>query len=77
MAALLYSALMTAIYLLTAAVRAFFPDSAVDTAALAGYTDPSWRMLLPLGIFSAVTILLGVYAGPMLSLLEQVARGLF
>ena len=75
-AVLLYSALMTAIYLLTAAVRAFFPDSTADTAALAEYTDPSWQMLLPLGIFSAATLLLGVYAGPVLSLLEQVARGL-
>lgn len=73
---LLYSALMTAIYLLTAAVRAFFPEREVDQAALAGYTDPSWQMLLPLGVFSAVTVLLGVYAGPVLSALERVAAGL-
>ena len=74
---LLYSALMTAIYLFTAAVRAFFPERDVDASALAGYTDPSWQMLLPLGVFSAATVLFGVWAGPVLAALERVASGLF
>ncbi len=74
--ALLYSALMTAVYLLTVAVRAFFPDREADTASLASYTDPSWQMLLPLGVFSVVTVLFGVCAGPVLSALEGIAQGL-
>lgn len=75
--ALLYSALMTAIYMLTAVVRGFFPERDTDQAALAGYTDPNWRMLVPLGIFSAVTVAFGVWAGPVVDALRQVALGIF
>ena len=74
---LFYSALMTAIYMLSAAVRAFFPSRGYDADALADISDPSWQMLLPLAVFSAVTIFLGVYAGPALSSLWQVAQGLY
>ena len=75
---LLYSALMTAIYMLTIVVRAFFPSpGSVDENALTGYTDPTWHMLLPLAVFSIVTVLLGVWAGPVLSALGQVAQGLY
>ena len=74
---LLYSALMTAIYMLTVAIRAFLPRNTHDAQALAAYTDPNWRMLLPLGVFSAVTVLLGLHAQPVLDALWQVAQGLF
>ena len=76
-AVLLYSALMTAIYLMTVFVRAFFPDRSVAGDLQAGFSDPGWQMLLPLGILSAVTVAFGVYAGPVLSLLWQVAQGMF
>ena len=74
---LLYSALMTAIYMLTVVVRAFFPDQEADLSGLDRYRDPSWEMLLPLAVFSVVTVLFGTCAGPVLSALEQVARGAF
>ena len=74
---LLYSALMTAVYMLTVVVRAFFPDREADLSGLERYDDPNWEMLLPLAVFSAVTVLFGVCAGPVLSALERVAQGLF
>lgn len=74
--ALLYSALMTAIYMLTIEVRAFFPRRDTGRETQTAYTDPNWRMLLPLAVFSAVTIFFGVYAGPLLDALWPVAQGL-
>lgn len=74
--ALLYSALMTVVYMLSIVVRAFFPRRDVDREALAAYTDPNWEMLLPLAVFSAVTVFFGVCAGPLLDALWPVAQGL-
>ena len=75
---LLYSALMTGVYMLTVVVRAFWPGKGHgNEGSLAVYTDPSWHMLLPLAVFSAVTVLFGIHAGPALDALWQVAQGLF
>ena len=35
--------------------------------------DPSWRMLLPLGVLCAAILVLGVYAGPLLRFLKDTA----
>ena len=77
---LLYSALMTAIYLFSVIVRAFFQDS--DTAGKDDNKDkktidPTWRMLLPLGIFSIAVVIIGLWADPVLSLINVVAKGYF
>ncbi len=74
--ALLYAALMSAVYLITILVRAFFPERDMDTSALARYSDPNWQMLLPLAVFSVLTLVWGVYAQPLLAALEPVAMGL-
>ncbi len=73
--ALLYSALMTAVYLLTIAIRAFFPHREYRPADLEGFKDPNWLMTVPLAVFSILTILFGVYSKPILNLLWQVASG--
>ncbi len=77
---LLYSALMTAIYLLTVAVRGFFPDS--DALGKMAHdeekaSDPSWKMLLPLGFFSIAIVFIGLKAEPILTVLTTVANGVF
>ena len=72
---LLYSALMTGIYMLSVVVRAFFPQRGYDAAAIAGYTDPNWQMKLPLIVFSVVTIFLGVHAQPLLTFVGNIASG--
>ncbi len=58
--ALLISAILTAIYMMTIVVRAFFPKENYDTRVNSGIKDPTWRMLLPLYIFVAVIIILGI-----------------
>lgn len=72
-AVILYSALMTGIYMLTVLVRAYFPkEERVDTAQAVlenSNCDPNWMMLVPLGIFAVVIVLLGVRSQPLLDLL--------
>lgn len=74
---LLYSALMTGIYMLSVSVRAWFPKGGLRKEEIARYEDPNWMMKVPLIIFSAATILLGVHAQPVLNLLAGVADGRF
>lgn len=72
-AALLISALLTAIYMLTISVRAFFPGRNFDYSKLAGVEDPNWMMLLPLVIFVAAMVVFGLHPEPVISALESVA----
>ena len=72
---LLYSALMTGIYMLTIVVRGWFPQKGYDKEAVAQYSDPNWEMKLPLIVFSIVTILLGCCAQPLLTFVGNIASG--
>jgi len=74
--ALLVSALLTAIYMMTIVVRAFFPSKDFDESSVSAYRDPSWQMTLPLIIFIIVVIVFGVYSAPIVGFLTKVARGL-
>lgn len=68
---ILYSALMTAIYMLTVLVRAYFPKEGTFTENMkAGGTfkDPSWMMLLPLVIFAVMILVIGLHSAPFMSL---------
>lgn len=71
-AALLVSALLTAIYMLTIVVRAFFPGKDFDYAAISDVEDPNWMMLVPLAVFVVVIFCFGLRSGPVLQLLESV-----
>ena len=73
---LMYSALMTAVYLFTIAIRAFFPQRGTNNSILASYTDPNWCMTLPLVLFSVTTVFFGVHSQQILGLLERISRGL-
>lgn len=74
-AVLLYSALMTAVYMLTAAIRAWFPNKGYDVKSNEGITDPNWEMKLPLGLFAAAVLAFGLYSEPLMRLLRAVAAG--
>lgn len=76
-ACLLISALLTAIYMLTIVVRAFFPGKDFDYSTLAGVKDPNWKMLLPLFVFTFFIILFGVYSQPLVDFFYDVAAGLY
>ena len=76
LAALLISALLTAIYMLTVSVRAFFPGKAFDYTTLDGIKDPTWQMLVPLVTFTVLMFLIGLHpdflSGPIQSVVNQV-----
>lgn len=74
-AVILYSALMTGIYMLTVLVRAYFPkeecggakDACGDVSC-----DPNWRMLVPLVVFAAAILLIGLHSAPLMRLLRAI-----
>lgn len=72
-AALMLSALLTAIYMLTIVVRAFFPGKDFDYETIQGVADPGWMMLVPLGFFVVVMFLFGLHSGPVIELLQKIA----
>lgn len=74
-ACLLVSALLTAIYMLTIVVRAFFPGKDFDYATVAGAKDPNWQMLVPLFVFTLFIVLFGVYSQPIVDFFYNVATG--
>ena len=74
-ACLLVSALLTAIYMLSVVVRAYFPKEQAD-AAQETATDPSWRMCLPLLVCAFCVILLGFCSEPLIKFFQAVALGL-
>lgn len=75
--ALLVSALLTAIYMLTIVMRAFFPERGFSYAALEGIHDPNWEMIFPLAVFCAGIILMGLCSGPLVKVFTDISTGLF
>ncbi|MBD5500947.1 MAG: proton-conducting membrane transporter [Lachnospiraceae bacterium] len=76
-ACLLISALLTAIYMMTIVVRAFFPGKDFDNGAIKEYRDPNWKMMVPLTVFALWIIVLGLYSAPVVNFLKGVAEGLY
>ena len=74
---LLISALLTAIYMLTIVVRAFFPEKSFDNSKIKEYRDPNWKMMVPLSIFAILILIFGLYSGPIVDFLTDVANGLY
>ena len=71
-AALLISALLTAIYMLSISVRAFFPGKQFDYGTIRGVKDPNWMMILPLTVFAVAMFCFGLHPAPLLELFRQV-----
>ena len=76
-ACLLLSALLTAIYMLTIVVRAFFPGKDFDDSSIKEFKDPNWKMLLPLFVFVFFIIAFGLYSQPLTDFFRDVATGLY
>lgn len=74
-AALLLSALLTAIYMLTMVRRAFFPACEFDYASVKDCRDPNWYMLLPLFVFAGAMLVFGLYSTPFVEFFTLVAQG--
>lgn len=74
---ILYSALMTGIYMLTVLIHGYFPTKksggcAADVSQESVYSDPGWRMQAPLVIFAVVIVLLGLNFRPFLKFLMAI-----
>lgn len=74
---LLVSALLTAIYMLTIVVRAFFPAADFDDSALDGIKDPNWKMLVPLVVFAVMIVVFGLFSSPLIRFFGDVANGVY
>lgn len=76
-ACLLVSALLTAIYMLTIVVRAFFPAKDFDMNTLQGIKDPNWKMLVPLFVFTFFILLFGLHSTSIVGFFYDVAAGVY
>ena len=73
--ALLISALLTAIYMLSIVVRAFFPVKDGSFEPGEEVRDPGWMMLVPLAVFAAAMIIFGLHSAPIISFFARIAEG--
>ena len=72
-AALMISALLTAVYMLSIVVRAFFPGKDFDYGTIRDVEDPNWMMIVPLVVFIVVMFVFGLHSGPIIRLLQTIA----
>lgn len=73
--ALVISAFLCAMYTLTISVRAFFPASAKDMYSGQARDEADLLMLLPIVIFTAVNVGLGIFPGGVMGLIGSIAGG--
>lgn len=73
---LLVSALLTGGYLITIFANAFFPGSNFDYKNMQK-TEPNMLMTVPLIILSACCVLFGMFPGPLIRFINQIAAPLF
>lgn len=73
--ALLISALLTAIYMMTIVVRGFFVRGPETADGQQAHQDPNWLMLLPLVLFAAFILVSGLAPDGLIRFLERVAAG--
>ena len=74
-ACLIGAAFFCAVYTLTVSVRAFFPVEGTSRWDEEDLSDPGWRMLLPITLFSVFNVAFGVFPGPVMGFLDQFSRG--
>ncbi len=72
-AALLLSAILTAAYLLSISIRAFFPG---DDFAPQAKNEVGLRMLIPMGAMAALTFILGMFPNGLIRFFEGIAASL-
>lgn len=75
-AAILISAVLTAIYLMSIAFYMFFRPLEDRTGLQPGVQcDPSWKMKLPLAVLSAAIVLCGVFSNAVVAHMTAIAAG--
>ena len=75
-AALIISAILTAIYLFTVIGPMYFRPLNADMSHLKDFNrDPNWMMLVPFALLIAGVIGLGLWGGPLVTFIKDVASG--
>ena len=77
MGVLLYSAFLTAIYMGQMILKGWFPRKECRNTFTGRDCDPGWKMKLPLLVFAIVILCLGLFAKPLMGVIEAVAYGTF
>lgn len=75
--ALLTAAFLCAIYTLTICIRAFFPRKIADPGKMEDIREADWRMLVPVGFFTVLNLVFGIWQAPVLNALNGIATGLY
>lgn len=76
-AAILISALLTAVYMMSIVVRAFFPGKDFDYSTISDVEDPNWMMLLPLTVFVILMFVIGLHPQFLTDALTHVVAAVF
>ena len=75
-ACLMLSALLTAIYMLSIVLRAYFPKADAAELAVTDAKDPGWKMCLPIMLCSLMVIVLGIFSAPLIEFFQGIALGM-
>ena len=77
-AVLLFSALLAAAYLMPIVINGFFPGAGSENGSSSGVTKykVELSMLLPIILFAAAALILGVFPDGLIHLLERIAGGI-
>lgn len=74
---LLISGLLTAMYIISVAIRGFYVDEETyDESAFEGVHDPGLRMKIPFAVLSVAVLAMGICFNPIIEFLHQLAQGL-
>lgn len=74
---MLISAFLTAIYMFSIIIRAFFPKADFDYDKIKDVEDPNLLMIVPLITFVVFIVGFGIYSTPIMNVFWQIANGLF
>lgn len=74
---LLISAVLTALYLFSVVIKAYFPGPGFDEAAVRQVEDPRGGfMKVPMVILCVTIVVVGMFSNPLIAYLEKIAAGL-
>ncbi len=76
MAAILLSAVLTSVYILSLAFKAYFPGVGFDLENISEIKDPGPLMRVPLIVLSLIIILLGIFSTPLIDFISKVGKGI-
>lgn len=74
---LLISALLTAIYMMSIVMRAFFPPLDAARNSVQNVKDPGWKMCLPIIVCAVFSLLLGFFSTPLIQFFKSVSVGIY